>query len=158
MNKVLIITTVFSIILNIVLLNRTTKSDYSTKSNDTRTAIKMSVENKEFVLGEMLEALINVQQINEGLLENDKIKIINAGKKSGNSVIDDTPKGFKETLPLGFKKLNSLTHNMFDSIKESTENNFNSDKIQHQLNQLLYNCIACHRTYKIETLKENNKF
>lgn len=146
------ITTVLSILLNIGLIYFFIFKGQTVKSNDSRVAVTMSADNTDFVLDEMRDFLESIQQINEGILTNDAQKIIDAGKKSGGSVIEHAPKGLIKTLPIGFKKLGFSTHDMFDEIRKSTETNFNIKDTQVQLNKLLNNCIACHKSYKIKTL------
>jgi hypothetical protein len=154
MKKSLSILTIISILLNIGLIYFFVFKGETVTSSDSRTAVVMSPDNTDFVLDEMRDFLESVQQINEGILHKDARKIIDAGKRSGGSVIDHAPKGLIKTLPLSFKNLGFETHDIFDEIRESAENDFNPKKAQIQLNKLLYNCTACHRSFKIETSKD----
>ena len=70
----------------------------TTKTNDNRIAVVMTPDNTDFVLNEMRDFLESIQQINEGILNNDAQKIIDAGKKSSDSVIDHAPKGLIKSL------------------------------------------------------------
>ncbi len=123
------------------------------QEKDGRTAIEMTEGNKEFVLAEMRGFLESVQKINQGILENDANLISEAGKKSGGSVIAHAPKGLMKTLPSGFKELGFSTHDLFDILANTTPTNFDKTTTQNQLNQLLNNCVACHKTYKISVNK-----
>ena len=151
MKKPITILIVLSVLLNISLIYLFIFKGETTKTNDNRIAVVMTPDNTDFVLNEMRDFLESIQQINEGILNNDARKIIDAGKKSGGSVIDHAPKGLIKSLPIGFKKLGFATHNIFDEIKESAEANFIPKNTQIQLNKLLNNCTACHKSYKIST-------
>jgi hypothetical protein len=153
MKKRLLILTVLSVILNIGLVYVFLIKGETVKSSDNRTAIVMTEGNADFVLTEMRDFLESVQQINDGIIQNDPKKIIEAGKKSGGSVIEHAPNGLIKTLPLSFKKLGFKTHDLFDEIKAGAESDFGPKRTQIQLSQLLSNCIACHSSFKIETLK-----
>ena len=107
----------------------------------------------EFALKEMRDFLENIQQINEGILNRNADQIYNAGKKSGNEVVSQTPKGMMGSLPIGFKKLGFSTHDKFDAIADSIKINNDFEYAHRELNTLLNLCITCHRTYKIEVIK-----
>ena len=151
MKKPITILAVLSILLNLGLIYFFIFKGETVTTTDGRTAIIMTPSNTDFVLNEMRDFLESVQQINEGILTNNAQKVIDAGKKSGGSVIDHAPKGLIKSLPIGFKKMGFATHDIFDEIRESAETDFNPKNTQIQLNKLLNNCTACHKIYKIET-------
>jgi len=151
MKKIFFLVTLsVSIILNIGLVYLFFIKGETIKSTDNRTAIIMSKDNKAFVLKEMRDFLESVQQINEGILNNNSQLIIDAGKKSGGSVIERAPKGLMKSLPSGFKSFGFSTHKIFDDFSSITQENYDKNNTQQQLNKLLNNCISCHRSYKIE--------
>jgi len=123
------------------------------ESNDVRVNIKLTESNKDFALKEMRDFLESVQQINEGIMNEDSDQIYNASIKSGGSVIEHSPKGMMASLPIGFKKLGFSVHDKFDEIADSIKIYNNYDYTQRELNNLLNSCIACHRTYKITVKK-----
>ena len=155
MKKIIIAVAVLSIIVNVGLVYLFVVKGETAKASDGRTAIMMTEGNRDFVLDEMRGFLESVQQINEGLLEGDATKIINAGKKSGGSVIEHAPNGLMKSLPSGFKSLGFATHDMFDKITESAELSYNEKQIQGQLSTMLNTCVACHKSYKISLKIEN---
>jgi len=150
MKKPITILAVLSIFLNIGLIYFFVFKGNIAKINDSRTELIMSPSNTSFVLDEMRGFLESVQQINEGVLTNNAQLVIDAGKKSGGSVIAHAPKGLIKTLPIGFKKLGFATHDIFDEIRLKAMEDFNPKNTQIQLNKLLNNCTACHKTYKIK--------
>jgi len=119
------------------------------ETEDSRVVIELSEPNAEFALKEMREFLESVQQINEGILDEDADQIYEAALKSGGSVIEHSPEGMMASLPIGFKKLGFSVHDKFDEIADSIKSNNDFDYTHRELNNLLNSCIACHRTYKV---------
>ena len=148
MKKTPWIIAIVSILLNLGLIYLFLIKGSTVKSTDSRIAIELPQEHQDFALKEMRDFLESVQQINEGILNNDATKVINAGKKSGGSVIDHAPKGLLGKLPAGFKQLGFGAHDLFDEIAVSAEKEFNPKTSQMQLNTLLNTCTACHSSYK----------
>lgn len=120
---------------------------------DERVAVMMTEENRKIVLTEMREFLSNVQKINEGILENDPQKIMNAASNAGSCVKDKVPKGLIKSLPIAFKEMGFGTHDAFDDLTLSVGKNFNPRETQEKLNSILKRCVACHNTYQIKTYK-----
>jgi hypothetical protein len=153
MKKTIILITILSLALNVGFIYLFIIKGNTVKSEDNRIAISMSKDNSEFVLEEMRVFLESVQQINLGLLNNDSSLIIKAGKTSGGSVIEHTPKDLLGSLPIGFKTLGFKTHGIFDDITNSARDNFDKKETQKQLNDLLNTCVICHKSYKVSVLQ-----
>lgn len=153
MKKIMPIITIISILINIGLIYVFVIKGETVTLEDGRSEIVMSVENKEFVMDEMRDFLESVQQINEGLVTNNPKLIIEAGKKSGGSVIAHAPKGLLKTLPSGFKAMGFASHDLFDEFAQTSIEEFNKKETQERLNTLLVNCISCHKAYKIGVSK-----
>ena len=151
MKKTVTLLLVISILINLVLVYLFVIKGDVVSTNDERVAIRLSEANRSFALAEMRGFLESVQQINEGILNNNAQLVIDAGKKSGGSVIEHAPKGMMKALPSGFKKIGFSTHALFDEIAKDAENNFNPKHTQEQLNILLHKCTACHSSFKIVT-------
>jgi len=149
MKKIISITAFVSILLNLFLIYIFIFRGETVKTDDGRTEIRLSENNRDFALDEMRGFLESVQQINEGILTENKEIIIEAGNKSGGSVIAHAPKGMMKALPSDFKALGFSTHGLFDEIANDAKENFNPPHTQKQLNSLLNNCVACHQTFKI---------
>lgn len=118
-----------------------------------RTAIVMTEGNREIVLGEMRSFLSNLQQINEGVLENNPDKIIKAAKASGAGVAETVPQGLMKSLPIAFKKMGFGTHDLFDELADSARTNYSAETTQKQLNQIMQRCVTCHQVYEIQIKK-----
>ena len=149
MKKATIIITILSVILNVILIYFFVIKGNTTKTKDGRIEVMMTENNKDFVLEEMRDFLESVQKINEGILKNNPKLVIEAGLKSGGSVIEHAPHGLIKSLPLGFKILGFGTHDVFDKFSKTSITNFDKKATQEKLNTLLNNCIACHKSYKI---------
>ena len=136
-------------ILNIALVYVFIFKGETVDLKDGRKGIPLNKPNKDFVLDEMRSFLESVQQINEGIIKNDKSLVIKAGEKSGGSVIDHAPQGMMAKLPMDFKALGFATHAVFDEIAESARNNFEPAQTREQMAKLLGNCVSCHKQFRI---------
>lgn len=157
MKKTHTLITIISLLLNIGLVYFFVFKGNTVKGENERTAVIMSPENKNFVLNNMRHFLEGVQQINQGIIENDPAKVIAAGKSYGGSPVDEAPSGLVKSLPIDFKKLAFATHASFDAIKDSAATNFSPKQTQKQLDGLLNKCIKCHSNFKIQTPLEKEK-
>lgn len=116
---------------------------------DGRSEIKMSRENREFVMSEMRGFLESVQKINEGIAKNDPELISSVGLQSGTCKVNAVPKGLVRSLPFEFKQMGFETHKLFDEMAKMAKEKYDRQQTQIKMNELLNNCVACHRTYKI---------
>ena len=116
---------------------------------DGRSEIRMSPENREFVMAEMRLFLESIRTINEGLAENNPEKIASIDEQSGVCKVEAVPKGLIKSLPVGFKSMGMQTHEYFDKIAQIARENYSQKEVQKELNSLMNNCVACHRMYKI---------
>lgn len=129
------------------------KGNTSLDPQDSRTAIHTSDAGKNFVLKEMRGFLESIQQINEGMLQNDPQKIIKAAKSVGHEKVENMPAGLMSSLPLPFKKLGLDTHTKFDELAQAVQSQYNQKEVQTQMDAILNNCTTCHKTYKFDTSK-----
>lgn len=150
MRKLPIVLLIISLVMNGLLIWFFVFRGEVIEIKNQRKAVLMTKENREVVLGEMRDFLSNIQQINEGLLENNPEKIIQAARASGRDVEETVPQGLIKSLPMDFKKLGFATHDLFDEIADSAQINFNPTTIRKQLNRTLNNCVACHQVYQIK--------
>ncbi len=151
MKKKLVLFLSLSLLLNIALIYFFVFRGDVIVLEDHRQAIVISKENKEVVLTEMRSFLESIQEINQGLIDNNVQMIIDAGTKAGNGVVEKVPKGLMRKLPIAFKRMGFATHDLFDEISQDAKDHFNAKKTQEKLAELLNNCVACHKTYKFTT-------
>lgn len=116
---------------------------------DGRSEIKMAGENREFVMAEMRGFLESVQKINEGMAKDDPALIEGVGKQSGTCRVETVPQGLVRSLPFEFKQMGLETHKLFDEMAKMAQEKYDRRQIQLKMNELLNNCVACHKTYKI---------
>lgn len=143
-----------SIVLNVGLIYKFFYAGETVNlAKDGRTEIKMTEENREHVMTEMRGFLESVQKINEGITKNDPAIIAKVGQESGTCKVNAVPQGLIKSLPLGFKKMGFETHALFDAMSKMAKEKYDRQQTQEQLNQVLNQCVACHKTYKISVEK-----
>lgn len=154
MKKITIILLVLSVFLNIGLIYKFFyEGEKVVLAKDGRSEIKMSKENREFVMSEMRGFLESVQKINDGITTNNPEIITKVSQQSGTCKVDAVPQGLVKSLPYEFKQMGFQTHELFDVISKMAKKNYDRQQTQEKLNQLLNNCVACHKTYKISVEK-----
>lgn len=126
------------------------KGEVSAPDASGRVAITLSEGNRDFVLAEMRGFLVTVQQINQGLAENNPDKIIKAAQVSGHATTEKVPTSLMKALPVGFKSLGMDTHHQFDEIARAVQERYQPQEVQQRLSKVLNNCISCHSAYKFE--------
>lgn len=148
--KIISVILLISIALNTGLIYQFFyKGEKVVAEKDGRSEIKMAKENREFVMAEMRGFLESVQKINEGIAKNDPNLIIAVGRQSGTCKVEAVPQGLVKSLPFKFKQMGFNTHELFDVMAKMAKEKYNRQQTQEKLNQLLNNCVACHKTYKI---------
>lgn len=150
MKKIIPFFLLLSVFLNVGLIYKFFYAGETVSlAKDGRSEIKMTSENREYVMAEMRGFLESVQKINEGIAKNDPKIIEKVGQESGSCKVDGVPKGLIKSLPFGFKEMGFKTHELFDVMAKMAKENYDRQQTQEKLNQLLNNCVACHKTYKI---------
>lgn len=130
------------------LAGSSSKADNTT---DTRTLIKLSGSERALVLEEMRAFLNSVQQITQGLAEDDMQIVIQAARHSGKAAQGQVPESLKKKLPMQFKKQGGDTHMKFDQLAMDADDLGDTEHTLKQLSTLMKNCVACHAVYRIET-------
>jgi len=117
---------------------------------DSREVIYLNQAEKHHVLTEMRLFLTSVQQIIEGVTEEDITKIVKYAKKSGKAGGGGAPSTLRHKLPKTFKLLGSQTHMKFDQLALDTADLEDPGLALQQLSTLMKNCLACHSKFRIE--------
>ena len=120
------------------------------QATDGRLAVQMEAGERDFVLAEMRTFLESVQQITQGISENNMDIISKAARKVGNAAQQQAPGPLIAKLPLEFKKLGFDTHSKFTQLALDAEQLGDKQHTLTQLSELMQNCVACHATYKID--------
>lgn len=115
MKKIIPLFLLLSVFLNVGLIYKFFYAGETVSlAKDGRSEIKMTPENREYVMAEMRGFLESVQKINEGIAKNDPKIIEKVRQESGSCKVDGVPKGLIKSLPLGFKEMGFKTHELFD--------------------------------------------
>lgn len=123
-------------------------------STDGRSAIHLDPGEKDLVLAEMRAFLSSVQQITEGIANDDMARVVEHARKVGSAAQGEVPGTLVGKLPLPFKRLGLDTHNGFDQLAMDAEDLGDSDHTLSQLATLMQNCVACHAAYRIDSAVE----
>ncbi len=121
----------------------------TTESTDGRTEIILNDNERNLVLAEMRAFLVSVQQINQGIADNNMELVVEHARKSGKAATGSMPGTLVGKLPLTFKKLGGDTHAKFDQLAMDAEDLGDRDHTLEQLSTLMKNCVTCHAAYRI---------
>ena len=141
---------VISLGVNVVLIRKMFVGNTQVIPNDTRVSIIVSQSNKDFVMHEMRTFVEALHQIHVGIEQNDPALIAKVARASGGSVAGHAPAGLLASIPAEFKTIGFDTHGKFDQIAESAEKNFDPKVTRGQVTELLSNCVACHKMYRMD--------
>ena len=141
---------VISVGVNVVLIRKMFVGNTQVIPNDTRVSIIVSQSNRDFVMHEMRTFVEALHQINLGIEQNDPALIAKVARASGGAVAGHAPAGLLASVPVEFKTLGLDTHGKFDQIAESAEKNFDPKHTSKQVTELLGNCVACHKMYRMD--------
>ena len=122
----------------------------TTKSTDGRIEILLNDNERNLVLTEMRAFLSSIQQINQGLSQNNMELVAEYARKSGKAAQTGMPGTLVGKLPLQFKKLGGDTHAKFDQLAMDADDLGDRDHVLEQLSTLMKNCVTCHATYRID--------
>ena len=117
---------------------------------DDRITILLDESERNLVLAEMRTFLTSIQQISQGLAENDMELIVLSARMSGNAAQQGIPGRLAGKLPIEFKKLGRDTHARFDQLAMDAEDLEDNSHTIVQLSDLMSNCVSCHALYRID--------
>ncbi|MDH5485620.1 MAG: hypothetical protein OEY43_10335 [Gammaproteobacteria bacterium] len=121
-------------------------------ASDGRQALLLEAGERDLVLAEMRLFLQTIQQITQGVSENNMANIVTAAKQVGAAAQQAVPASLIKKLPLEFKKLGFDTHSKFDQLALDAEQFGDTAVVLEQLTGLMTNCVACHEIYRIDSL------
>ncbi|MCW7505343.1 hypothetical protein [Leptospira paudalimensis] len=125
----------------------------TTKSLDTRTAIRLTPAERQLVLTEMRALLEALNGMLSGLGEKDYEKAAKSADAVGMGLVaslEHQEKTILLKLPVSFKKLGFGTHEKFDEIASKIRKKEEIHTLLKEMDELTKNCVACHAGYKIE--------
>lgn len=114
---------------------------------DTRISLGLSEAESVALLTEMRQMLASIQGIIAGIGEEDRQRIIEAARYSGNRMARETPESIKQKTPPAFKQLGGPTHMMFEElvIRADTDD---MDMLASFTGELMQQCLQCHAMFK----------
>ncbi len=124
----------------------------ATRHADGRMSIELTESERNLVLGEMRGFLVSVQQIVQGLAEEDMGKVVEAARKSGRAAQGAVPGSLMGKLPMEFKQLGFDTHTRFDRLAMDAEALEDPAVVHEQLARMMENCIGCHAAYRLDAV------
>ncbi len=120
--------------------------------NDPRSPVRVSVREKEVILGEMRNLLRSVHGIQGAVAGGDYPAAAAWARKSGMAMETAVESGHPEILlklPVEMKRLGLGTHEEFDRLAEFLETRPAPGQVLGRLNELTGRCVACHDTYRL---------
>lgn len=118
-------------------------------SEDGRTSVILTKDERNLILDEMRAFLVSVQGVSQAITENNMDKVAELAHKAGMAAEEGTPGSLLQKIPLGMKKLGFGTRGKFDEIAENARTKRDVTLARKQLDALLNNCIACHAIYRL---------
>lgn len=120
-----------------------------TPSEDGRTNVVLTKDERNLILDEMRAFLVSVQGVSQAITENNMEKVAELAHKAGMAAEADTPGALLQKIPLGMKKLGFGTREKFDEISATAKKTKDATAVRKQLDTLMQNCIACHAIYRL---------
>ncbi|MDH3639962.1 MAG: hypothetical protein OES09_16085 [Gammaproteobacteria bacterium] len=117
---------------------------------DDREAVHLNDEERQFVLVEMQNYVVSLQQLISALSTNDMQGVATAARPMGMQAMQNAPATLMAKMPGGFRSLGMPTHMAFDQIAQSAESGVDASSILSMLSKAMNNCVACHASYRIE--------
>lgn len=123
------------------------------RAADPRQAIVLDEAEQAFVLNEMRQYVVSLQQILTALANDDPIAVGQAARTMGMQAMRDAPSTLMGKLPMEFRQLGMPTHKAFDEIADAAESGEDTQAILGRLGSVLTNCVACHASYRLSPAK-----
>ncbi len=118
-------------------------------SSDGRTAIVLTKNERNFVLGEMRGLLGHIQQLVAAAADRDIDKTIAIAKRLNSDSQGEKQVGIIAKTPLNFKKITANIHSQFGKLYEDSVKKRDANHSLKQVSMIMQNCIACHGAYTI---------
>lgn len=151
--KVLWIIIILLLTLSGVLIKKFVSGNV-TPSEDGRTNVILTKDERNLILDEMRTFLVSLQGVSQAITENNMDKVADLAHKAGMAAEEGTPGALMQKIPLGMKKLGFGTRGLFDEIAENARTTKDAVLARKQLDALMHNCIACHAIYRLPEPQE----
>ena len=150
MNRTCIVTTTLLLVIIAAGFYKFILQGSTMENSDDRITILLDESERNLVLAEMRAFLASIQQISQGLAENDMELVARSARMSGNAAQQGVPGSLAGKLPIEFKRLGRDTHARFDQLAMDAEDLEDNSHTIEQLSNLMNNCVSCHAIYRID--------
>ena len=116
---------------------------------DPRQNLGFTSEEKAVFLHDMRQMLGSVQQIMQGIAEDDRDRIMAAAKRSGNRMARNTPASIRAKVPAEFQAIGGPMHMAFEEIAVRAEVEPLED-IAAVTAEAMNQCMACHARFRVD--------
>ncbi len=125
-----------------------------TPTEDGRSAIHITIDERTKILGDMRKFLEHVQAMVEAIGNEDMAKFSTAA--SGVGLIQEPALSapLSAKLPLEFKAMGLETHKAFDELAALADSGASYQTLAGELSIIMSNCTYCHRSYRLEIDEE----
>ena len=142
-----ILTILLSVILA-ALIYKFLMGATTTQSEDGRATFEVTSSEAAHIRGDMRRFLNSLQQISQGLAEDNMAMVAETAKQIGHSNKHGAPVTLMAKLPADFRKLGFATHSGFDEIAAKAEAG-DKEAVIGLLASTTKNCVACHESFGI---------
>ena len=142
-----ILTIVLTVILA-ALLYKFLMGSETVKTEDGREAFAVTSSEAAHIRGDMRRFLSSVQQISQGIAEDNMAMVSEAAKSVGTDNKHGAPVTLMAKLPMEFRQLGFTTHSAFDEIASKAEAG-EKQAIITLLASTTQNCVNCHNRFAI---------
>ena len=118
-------------------------------SDDGRTNVILTKDERNLILEEMRAFLVSVQGVSEAITNNDLDKVAKLSHEAGMAAEEGTPGALLQKIPLPMKQMGFAVRGMFDDISASAKETKDPVVLRKKLDTLMKTCIACHKIYRM---------
>jgi len=116
---------------------------------DNRIHLGLTENERAEFLAEMRQMLASIQGIIAGIGEEDRERIIEAARYSGNRMARATPASVRARLPKEFQEIGGPTHMLFEEIVIRAETD-DMASLAELTGRTMQNCLACHAQFRAD--------
>lgn len=116
---------------------------------DPRMDLGLTPEERAEFLAEMRQMLASIQGILQGIGTEDRDRIAESARRSGNRMARATPEAVRAKLPQSFRDIGGPTHLLFEELAVRAETD-EMDGLARFTADLMNQCVACHAAFRVQ--------
>lgn len=133
-----------------LLLSATTPVTWAGEpDDDPRHRLRLTPAERAEFLTEMRQMLTSIQGIIGGIGTEDRERIAEAARYSGNRMARATPASVTRKLPASFREIGAPTHMLFEEIAIRAETDDMAD-LATLTAETMQQCLACHAMFRAD--------